>query len=140
VRTGAPGEGVARAKGKRSEVIRILLVEDHAAFRSTLAILLEREPDMEVVAQAGSIAEAREALDRPIDVAVIDLILPDADGTELIEELRRSKPGVCVLVLSATIEPGHTEELLRAGADAVLGKIEDYPMIVEQVRRLALAG
>jgi DNA-binding NarL/FixJ family response regulator len=121
-------------------MIRILLVEDHVAFRDTLAILLENEPDMEVVAQAGSLAEAREALDRPIDVAVIDLILPDADGTELIEELRRSKPGFRVLVLSATIDSGHTEDLLNVGADAVLSKIEDYPMIVEQVRSLALAG
>jgi DNA-binding NarL/FixJ family response regulator len=87
-------------------VIRILLVEDHAAFRGALAFLLGREPDLEVVAQAGSLAEAREALDGRLDVAVVDLALPDGDGSELIGELHRANPGVSVLVLSAlTLAP-----------------------------------
>ncbi len=60
--------------------IRVLLVEDHAAFREALAFLLGREPDIEVVAQAGSLAEARKAIDGRLDVAVVDLGLPDGDG------------------------------------------------------------
>ena len=55
-------------------------MEDHLSFRQSLAFLLSREPDLEVVAQAGSLAEARELLDIPLEVAVVDLNLPDGTG------------------------------------------------------------
>jgi hypothetical protein len=61
-------------------IVRVMLVEDHAAFRQSLASLLGREPDLEVVAQAGSLAQARQMLRTPLDVAVLDLSLPDGDG------------------------------------------------------------
>jgi DNA-binding NarL/FixJ family response regulator len=118
-------------------MIRILLVDDHALFRSSLALLLGREPDLEVVAQASSLAEAREALDGRFDVAVVDLALPDGDGSELIGELRRSSPSVSVLVLSATLMAEHIDDVRRAGAGAVLTKVEAPLTIVEEVRRLA---
>src|SRR5215212_2035961 len=118
--------------------VRVMLVEDHIAFREALAFVLAHEPDLEVVAQAGSLAEAREMLEERPDVAVIDLALPDGDGSELFGELRRSNPGISVVVLSATIvEVGHIEDLLRAGADAVLDKWESPPTIAEEARRLA---
>jgi DNA-binding NarL/FixJ family response regulator len=116
---------------------RVMLVEDHIAFRQALASLLSGEPDLEVVAQAGSLAEARELLDSRLDVAVLDLSLPDGDGRELIGELQRANAGISVLVLSVTIRPGHLEEVLNAGADAVLHKVASPATIVEEVRRLA---
>jgi DNA-binding NarL/FixJ family response regulator len=116
---------------------RVMLVEDHLSFRQSLAFLLSRESDLEVVAQAGSLAEARQMLDSRLDVAVLDLSLPDGDGRELIGELRKRNAGISVLVLSATIAPGHLEEVLKAGADAVLHKVASPPTIVEEVRRLA---
>ncbi len=116
---------------------RVMLVEDHIAFRQALASLLSREPDLEVVAQAGSLAEARELLDSRLDVAVLDLSLPDGDGRDLIGELRRANAGISVLVLSVTIRPGRLEEVLKAGADAVLHKVASPATIVEEVRRLA---
>jgi DNA-binding NarL/FixJ family response regulator len=118
-------------------MIRILLVEDHAAFREALTFLLGREPDLEVVTQAGTLAEAREKLDGHFDVAVVDLGLPDGDGRELIGELRRASPGTLVLVLSATIEPEDVDDLRKAGAEAVLAKVESPSIIAEEVRRLA---
>jgi DNA-binding NarL/FixJ family response regulator len=119
-------------------MIRILLVEDHAVYRNILTLLLEREPELEVVAQAGSLAEAREeVLDGRLDVAVLDLGLPDGDGRELIGELRQLNPGVSVLVLSATIMAEHFDEVRRAGADAVLTKVDGPLTIVEEIRRLA---
>jgi DNA-binding NarL/FixJ family response regulator len=118
-------------------MIRVLLVEDHAAFREALAFLLNSEPDLEVAAQAGTLAEAREALGGRFDVAVVDLGLPDGDGSELIGELRRASPGSSVLVLSATIKPEHLDDLRRAGANTVLAKVESPPIIAEEVRRLA---
>jgi DNA-binding NarL/FixJ family response regulator len=116
---------------------RVMLVEDHLSFRQSLALLLSREPDLEVVAQAGSLAEARELLDTPLDVAVLDLNLPDGDGRDLIGELHRANEGISVLVLSVTLRPGRLEEVLKAGADAVLHKVASPPTIVEEVRRLA---
>jgi DNA-binding NarL/FixJ family response regulator len=110
--------------GDEERMKRILLVEDHAVYRNALALLMGYEPDLEVVAQAGSLAEAREALDGRFDVAVLDLGLPDGDGRELISELRQANSGVSVLVLSATIMAEHFEEVRRAGADAVLTKVE----------------
>jgi DNA-binding NarL/FixJ family response regulator len=114
-----------------------MLVGDHAAFRQSLAAFLSQEPDLEVVAQAGSLAEARQMLNTPLDVAVLDLSLPDGDGRELIGELRQRNAGISVLVLSVTIRPGHLEEVMKAGADAVLHKVASPPTIVEEVRRLA---
>jgi two-component system response regulator DesR len=114
-----------------------MLVEDHIAFRQSLALLLSREPDLEVVAQAGSLAEARQMLDSRLDVAVLDLGLPDGDGRDLIGELHRANAGISVLVLSVTIRPGRLEEVMEAGADAVLHKVASPTTIVEEVRRLA---
>jgi DNA-binding NarL/FixJ family response regulator len=120
--------------------LKVMLVEDHAAFRQALTILLSNDPELEVVAQAGSLAEAREALEGEglevgLDVAVLDLVLPD--GRELLGELRRSSPGVRIMVLSASVWTGHVEELRRAGADAVFDKVRSYWTIAEDVRRLA---
>ncbi len=123
--------------GFGQRTIHVLLVEDHAAFREALAFLLGGEPDIEVVAQAGSLAEAREALDGTLDVAVVDLALPDGDGRELFGELRRASPGAAVLVLSATVEPGRLDDVCKAGADAVLSKVESPPIIAQEVRRVA---
>src|SRR5215203_1295662 len=118
--------------------VRVMLVEDHAAFREALAYLLGHEPDLEVVAQAGSLAQAREALvEGRLDVVVLDLALPDGDGSELIGELRRTNPGISVVVLSAAMGPGHLGEAVAAGADAVLDKVESPPTIAYEVRRLA---
>ena len=116
---------------------RILLVEDQSIYRNTLALLLGHEPDMEVVAQAGSLAEAKEVLEGRFDVAVVDLGLPDGDGRELIDELRRTNPGVSVLVLSAIIMAEDFEEVRRSGADAVLTKVEGPLTIIEEIRHLA---
>src|SRR5215212_10148679 len=96
-------------------IVKVMLVEDHLSFRQSLASLLRREPDIEVVAQAGSLAQARQMLDTSLDVAVLDLGLPDGDGRDLIGELRRANAGISVLVLSVTIRPERLEEVLKAG-------------------------
>ena len=122
-----------------TRTIRVMLVEDHLAFGEALAFLFaqDEESDLEVVAQAGSLAEARAALlDGHLDVAVLDLGLPDGDGSELIGEMRRANPGVLVVVLSAAMGPGHVEEVVKAGAESVLDKVESIPTIAEEVRRL----
>jgi DNA-binding NarL/FixJ family response regulator len=120
--------------------LKIMLVEDDTAFREALAFVLAKEQELEVVAQAGTLAEARQALDGALegrlDVVLLDLALPDGDGTELIGELRRSNPAIKVMVLSATIWPRRVEELLlQAEVDAVLDKWQAPTQIAREVRR-----
>jgi two-component system, NarL family, response regulator DesR len=120
--------------------LKVMLVEDERAFREALAFVLAKEHELEVVAQCGTLAEARKALDGGLegrlDVALLDLALPDGDGTELIAELRRSNPAIKVMVLSATIWPRRVEELLlRAEVDAVLDKWKAPTQIAREVRR-----
>jgi CheY-like chemotaxis protein len=78
-------------------VVRVLLLEDHAIFRELFASAFDQEPGFEVVAQAGTLAGARQALEElgegGVDVAVLDLRLPDGDGTDLIGEPRGVRPG-----------------------------------------------
>ncbi|MFN8594063.1 MAG: response regulator transcription factor [Thermomicrobiales bacterium] len=84
--------------------IRLLLVDDHAAFRQPLAFMLEREPDFTVIAQANSLTEARRLPDEirsQVDVAIVDLQLPDGDGTDIIREMRASNSPGQALVLTA---------------------------------------
>jgi two-component system nitrate/nitrite response regulator NarL len=119
--------------------LKLMLVEDHTTFRQALTMLLSADPELEVVAQAGSLGEAKEpldggALDGALDVAVLDLALPDGDGREIIGELRRSSPGIRIMVLSATVWAGHAEVVRRSGADVVLDKVRSYSTIAEEVR------
>ncbi|MGH3145865.1 MAG: response regulator [Rubrobacter sp.] len=120
-------------------VQRLLLVEDHAVFRGALKFLLNLRPDMSVVAECGSLAGCRALGDRlrAIDLALLDLKLPDGDGTGLIAVLRGANPGVKVLVLTASIEPGLHERMAGAGADGVLNKAVTLTEIVAAVGRLA---
>lgn len=124
-----------------TESLKVMVVEDHIAFRQALTYLLSDDPGLEVVAQAGSLAEAREALGNGgdlggrLEVVLIDLLLPDGEGTELIGELRRRYPSIKVIVLSADLWPWRIDELLRAGVDAVLDKVQPLRQIAREVRR-----
>jgi len=118
--------------------VRVLLVEDHAAIREALASTFERE-GFEVVGQAGSIAEARGMLEdseHPIDVALIDLGLPDGYGAELIEELGEAHPNAQALVLSATLDRATVARAVQLGAAGVLSKTTHLQEVVDGVRRL----
>src|SRR5687767_11672847 len=107
---------IGSAHTRRRGMIRVLIVDDNDEFGGAFVRLVEHQPDMGVVALAGSLAEAREKLSG-VDVAIIDRGLPDGDGLELIEELRGASPGAGVLVLSVTLEAGHPGRALEAGAD-----------------------
>ena len=90
---------------KRAGRARILLVDDHASFRQGVAAALEGEPDLGIVGQAGSLAEARGML-HETDVGVFDLGLPDGFGGDLIRALRAANPRAQALVLSSSSGPG----------------------------------
>ncbi len=121
-------------------LINLLIVDDHAAFRQPLAFMLEREPDMTVLAQAGSLAEARAILTefpRLIDVAIVDLRLPDGLGTELIRDLQVANPASRSLLLTADSDRLLHARALEAGASGVMGKTAQIADIVEAIRRVS---
>lgn len=115
---------------------RVMLVEDHAVFRQGLAFMLNREPDMEVVRQAGTLAEARQDLSG-IDVAVVDLDLPDGSGIELITELRRANPEGMVLVLTGSGNQSEMAGAVEAGAAGVMRKTATVEETIKAIRRLS---
>src|SRR5215210_5650958 len=117
---------------------RILLVEDHASFRQTLAFVFDQQPEFEVAAQAGTLAEARLAMDgSEADLGVIDLTLPDGEGIELIGELREANPHFAALVLTASLDRAEHARAVEAGAAGVLHKSADVDEILDATRRLA---
>jgi PAS domain S-box-containing protein len=117
------------------EEVRILLVEDHTSIRQATASVFEREPGFKVMGQAGSLSEARKMLDG-VDVAVVDLGLPDGYGGELIKELRNSNPQAQALVLSAIVDWAEIARAVECGAAGVLHKMVEMEEVVEAVRRL----
>jgi DNA-binding NarL/FixJ family response regulator len=119
---------------------RVMIVEDHADFRDLIEVLLDRQPDIELLAQAGSLVEARaQAARLKVDVAVLDLGLPDGNGADLIADLRRASHDVRVLVMSATLDPASIEKARSAGADEILDKLTPVDELLATVRRLGNA-
>jgi len=119
-------------------VKRVLLIEDHALFRESLALLLEWRMQVESV-QAGSLAEGRRALsvvNGTGDFAIIDLDLPDGDGSELIEQLHETRPDVPILAFTADESPVRRARALEAGADEVLSKMTPVEQIIGTTERL----
>jgi DNA-binding NarL/FixJ family response regulator len=116
---------------------RVLLVEDQADFRRLMVALLARQPDLEVVAQAGSLTEARRhAAEVSFDVAVLDLGLPDGNGADLIADLRGSNPDAAVLILSANLDPASLEKAAEAGANEIMDKLATPVELIGTIRRL----
>jgi len=122
-----------------SEKINVMLVDDHVSFRQPLAFMLGWEPDLSIVSEAGTLAEARGLLldgIPPVDVAVVDLDLPDGMGTDLIEDLRRGQPQAVTLVLSAHSDEGRRARAIEAGAAGVMHKSSPVEQILDAIRQL----
>jgi DNA-binding NarL/FixJ family response regulator len=119
--------------------IRLLLVDDHAAFRVPLALILEREPDLFVVAQTGSLAEARTLLPEfagQLDVALVDLQLSDGNGVELVRDLRAVNPEVHTIVLTADTDKRHHAQAVEAGAAGIITKSAQPFEVIDTIRRV----
>jgi DNA-binding NarL/FixJ family response regulator len=113
-----------------------MLVEDHPDFRDLMEVLLGSQSDINLVAQAGSLAEARNhAVRFDFDVAVLDLGLPD--GVDLIAVLRQANPDVGVLILSASLDAASFER--AAEADEIMDKLAPLDEVLGTLRRLGNA-
>ena len=113
-------------------VKRVLLVENHALFRESLALLLDWELGLESI-DAGSLAEGHRALGAAkgmADLAIIELDLPDGDGSELIERLRQTEPEVPIVAFTAERSPARHARALEVGAEEVLAKSAHIERII----------
>src|SRR4030095_5008711 len=121
--------------------LRIYLIDDHPVVREGFARALADEPDMTVVGQAGTAAEAlRETATLKPDVVLVDLQSPDRDGIELIGALRAQLPTAKLLVLSCYDDEFRVAEALRAGAQGYLVKTSRLEEVVDGIRRIANGG
>jgi DNA-binding NarL/FixJ family response regulator len=120
-------------------VIRVLLVDDHSSFRQPLAFMMQREPDLDVVAQAGSLAEGRRVLKnaKDVEVALVDLDLPDGNGADFVRDLRTANPQGMVMVLTASKDRIQIARAVEAGAAGVLHKSASIAEIIDAVRGLS---
>ncbi|GAA1593694.1 response regulator transcription factor [Actinoplanes couchii] len=121
-------------------MIRLLLAEDQGMMRGALALLLDREPDISVVAQAATAAEALQAALRTApEVALLDIEMPGGNGLDLAAELRERVPGCRVLILTTFGRPGYLRRAMEAGASGFLVKDGPVENLAGAIRRV-LAG
>jgi DNA-binding NarL/FixJ family response regulator len=118
-----------------AETMRVLIADDHGIVRSGLRMLLEQQPDIDVIAEAADGAEARDVAirERP-DLAILDVKMPKLTGLQATREIREHAPGVSVLILSMYDDERYLFEALKAGASGYVLKAQADVDLLEAVR------
>ncbi len=126
------------SRDSTTEPIRVVIVDDHVILREGLRALLESQVDIDVVAEAGTVADAHRAITshRP-DVAVIDVQLPDGNGIEVCRDAKDCCPEVRCLILTSHAEDEALFDAVMAGADGYVLKQISGSDLVSCVRRVA---
>ena len=120
---------------------RILIVDDHPLMRKGLAMSLDAEPDLSVVAQVASAEEALSELDNlEPELAIVDISLPSMSGLELLKHFQALRPHMPTLVVSRHDEALYAERAIRAGARGYVMKLEAGEVIVKAVRKVLAGG
>ena len=134
----APSPSADIASETETDVIRIVLADDHAVVRSALRMLLDAEPGLEVVAEAGDVEGAIRYLrgHRP-EVLILDLNMPGRASLEALPDIAEASPDTQVVVLTMQSEPAFAREAMQAG---VLGYILKEAADTELVKAVRLAA
>ncbi len=133
-----PTEGLP---GTNSPLIRTLIVDDHAVVRSGLRKVLEAEPDIEVVGEAGDARHAVfETRAKMPDVILMDVVMPGKSGIEAIPDVLHDAPDAKVLILSMQDDPRYVREAFEAGAAGYVLKEAADTDVVAAVREVAAGG
>jgi DNA-binding NarL/FixJ family response regulator len=115
--------------------MRVLIADDHGIVRSGLRLLLERQPDIEVVAEAADGAEARElALREHPDLAILDVKMPKLTGLQATREIKQQAPEISVLILSMHDDERYLFEALKAGASGYVLKTQADTDLLNAIR------
>jgi CheY-like chemotaxis protein len=133
--------GLTRTSRIRKGVVdikRLILIHDNAIFLEAFALLLEHETGLECI-QAESVAQARRIVGRPhgeVDLAIVNIALPDGDAIPLIRELQEAGRDVAVLALVADRNLAGYAHVLQAGADQVVSLAAPLEELMDAVSRL----
>jgi DNA-binding NarL/FixJ family response regulator len=124
--------------------LRVLVVDDHPAFRRALTSALSMVEEIEVAGEAGGGLEATEQVQviEP-DLVIMDLSMPDVDGIEAMREIHRHRPDLPVVFLTAHADPGVEREARAAGAKGFLAKgtaLEDLVIVLHEAADGDLGG
>lgn len=120
----------------RRGMIRVLIADDDELFLESLQALIDRQPELRVVATAANGLEAVErAEELEPDAVVIDLHMPLLDGMSALARLRSARPHLCLIVLTGDADPKLHRAAAQAGADAVLEKHEMARALVDRIAR-----
>ena len=129
---------MTKARAKRPPRIRVVLADDHVLLRQGLKTLIDATPDLEVVGEAGSGAEAAvRAASLVPDVVVMDVSMPDGNGIRATAQIRNECPSVRVLGLSRHLDPGYVRRLLQAGASGYVVKRTTAVELMKAIRAVA---
>jgi DNA-binding NarL/FixJ family response regulator len=115
--------------------MRLLIVDDHVAARIGLRLRLLREPDLNIVGEAGDMREALQLAEAHApDVVLLDLSLPDGDGLDLVEPLRKVAPASECVVLTLEDSFDNRRRANAVGVRAVVGKHEPTDVLLHAIR------
>ncbi|MDP2715472.1 response regulator transcription factor [Rheinheimera sp.] len=115
----------------------IMLVDDHPVFRCGMATLIRAEPDLTICAEAASVDEALPLINQhQPDLLILDLVLAEGDGLQLIKHLRTQGSKLPILVMSMYDERLFAERVLRAGANGFINKADAISNIIPAIRRV----
>jgi len=121
--------------------VRVLIVDDHAVVRAGIRLLLEQEPDIEPVGEAGTGREAvLQARSLKPDVILMDVVMPDQTGLEVLPTLLHEQPEVKVMLLSMQDDPRYVREAFEAGASGYVLKEAADADVVAAIREVAAGG
>ncbi|WP_321492231.1 response regulator transcription factor [uncultured Desulfobacter sp.] len=116
---------------------RIVIVDDHPVFCLGMSELINREPDLTVVACPGTAAMARQIIEQDMpDLMIVDISLAESNGIDLVEELRGKYPDLPILVVSMYDDSMYAQRALLAGARGYVMKQKAIAQVVEAVRRV----
>jgi two-component system response regulator NreC len=115
--------------------IKILIADDHAVFRASLTVLLEKEKDIEIMGEAGTGAEAIEASSwQELDVLILDISMPGLSGPVVAEEVLKKRPDLAIVVLTMHEDEYYLREMFRVGAKAFVLKTSSATDLVQAIR------
>ena len=121
--------------------LRILLADDHTVVREGLRALIQAEPDLTLVGEAGDGEAAyREALRLRPDVVVMDVSMPGVGGAEATGRLRQACPEIRVVALTAHADGGYVRRLLEAGVSGYVLKRAAAHVLIEAIHTVAAGG
>jgi DNA-binding NarL/FixJ family response regulator len=130
-----------RALGARPEKRKVLIVDDHPIVRQGIKLMLANEPDLEVVGEAQSEREARNAIrEFQPDVVIVDISLAQGDGLELVRDVHAHHPNLPMLVLSMHDELIYAERLLASGASGYIMKHAASDLLLVALRKVLSGG